>query len=102
MIDGGKYGHLTVLFGEGRRGVSAPQLIWSFRYDAALMRIGRAHSGLSARREQLVFAHDTEHPILPGANALMPEPRPDLPVTLTVKDALVQNLADFSRQLLVG
>ena len=102
VVDGGEDGHLAILFGEGRRGVGAPQLIRSIRHDAALMRIGRARIWPSARREQLVFAHYTEHPILPGANALMPEPGPDLPITLTVKDALVQNLANLPRQFLIG
>src|SRR3954447_1382125 len=32
----------------------------------------------------------------------MPQPRPDLPVTLPVKDALVENLANLPRQFLVG
>src|SRR5689334_21527285 len=43
----------------------------------------------------MVFAHDAEHPLLPYADALMPPPRPDLPVTLAVKDALVENLANL-------
>src|SRR5262245_22668627 len=94
---GGKDRHLTVLFREGRGGIGAPQLVGCFRDDAPLMRIGRARIRLSARREQLIFAHDTEHPFLPGANPLMPKPRPDLAVPLAVKDALVQNMANLSR-----
>src|SRR5215213_28553 len=32
----------------------------------------------------------------------MPQPRPDFPVTLPVKDALVENLANLRHQFLVG
>src|SRR4051794_10060988 len=102
VIDGSEDGYLPVLFGEGRRAIGAPQLVGRFRDDVALVRIARACIWLSVRRQQLVFSHYPQHPILPDPDAFMPQSRPDLPVTLPVKDAVVENLANLPHEFLVG
>ncbi len=77
VIDGGEDGHLAVLFRERGGGIGAPQLVGRFHNDPALVRVGGPRVRLSIRREHLVFAHQSQQPLLPDTDALVPQAGPD-------------------------
>jgi hypothetical protein len=93
MIDGDEHRDLA-LAGEGRGQVGAPHRVHRLGDDGAVVvarASGRADPG---GREQVVLAHEPQHPALGRANARHAQPGPDLPVTLAVKRAGGQDRAD--------
>src|SRR5215218_7616112 len=97
MIDGHKHRNLS-LTGDRRGQVRAPHRVHSFGDDGAIV-VARTPGRAGPRgREEVVLAHEPQHPALGRANARHAQPRPDLPVTLAVKRAGDQDRTDRVNQ----
>src|SRR5512136_3363913 len=84
MFDGDEHVGLTFVGRDRLRHVRSPHLVDAIGDDRAVVRLGRRrHSAM--RRKQSIFAHYPPHPPRAGANAGDPEPRPYLPVALTME-----------------
>src|SRR5215217_5057003 len=93
MIDGDKHRDLP-LTGDGCGQVGAPHRIHRRGDDGAVV-VARASRRANPRGgEEVVLAHEPQHPALGRANASHAQPGPDLPVTLAVKRAGDQDRAD--------
>src|SRR4051794_15271811 len=86
MIDGDKHRDLS-LTGYGRGQVGAPHRIHRLGNDGAVVVAWPARCTDPRGSEEVVLAHEPQHPALGRANARDAQPGPDLPVTLAVKRA---------------
>src|SRR3954447_11961391 len=93
MIDGDEHRDLT-LAGDGRGQVGAPHRVHRRGDDGAVVRARAPGHPDPGGREQIVLAHEPQHPTLGRANARHAQPGPDLPVTLAVKGAGSQDGTD--------
>src|SRR5215218_6120501 len=97
MIDGHKHRNLS-LTGDRRGQVRAPHRVHSFGDDGAIV-VARTPGRADPRgREEVVLAHEPQHPALGRANARHAQPGPDFPVPLAVKGAGSQDRADRLHQ----
>src|SRR5215211_7370891 len=97
MIDRDKYRDLS-LTGDRRGQVGAPHRVHSFGDDGAVV-VARTPGRADPRgREEVVLAHEPQHPALGCAQARHAQPGPDLPVPLAVKGAGGQDRADRLHQ----
>src|SRR5688572_22038419 len=93
MIDSDKYRDLP-LTGDRRGQVGAPYRVHRRGDDGAVV-VARTPRRADPRGcEQVVLAHEPQHPALGCANARHAQPGPDFPVPLAVKGAGSQALAD--------
>ena len=102
MIDGDEDGDLAVLDGEGCGHVGSPHPVDGLRDDRPVVvarAAGAAHAG---RRREAILAHQAAHPLPRGAQALVTQPRPDLPIALAVEGTVRENLPDGFDQRGVG
>src|SRR3954462_1109144 len=97
MIDGHEHRDLA-LTREGRGQVSAPHRVHCRGNDGAVVRAWPAGRADPRGREEVVLAHEPQHPALGRANARHAQPGPDLPVPLAVKGAGGQNRTDRVNQ----
>src|SRR4051794_6865818 len=97
MIDGDKHCNLS-LTGDRRGQVRAPHRVHSFGDDGAIV-VARTPGRADPRGgEQIVLAHEPQHPPLGGAKACHAQSGPDLAVTLAVKRAGGQDSPDRLHQ----
>src|SRR5215213_2161622 len=97
MIDSDKYRDLP-LTGDRRGQVGAPHRVHRRGDDGAVV-VARTPRRADPRGcEQVVRAHEPQHPALGGANARHAQPGPDLPVALAVKRAGGQDRTDRVNQ----
>src|SRR5215211_749804 len=97
MIDSDKYRDLP-LTGDRRGQVGAPYRVHRRGDDGAVV-VARTPGRADPRGcEQVVLAHEPQHPALGGANARHAQPGPDFPVALAVKGAGSQDRADRLHQ----
>src|SRR5215217_7279771 len=93
MIDSDQYRDLP-LTGDRRGQVGAPYRVHRRGDDGAIV-VARTPGRADPRGcEQVVLAHEPQHPALGGANARHAQPGPDFPVALAVKGAGSQDRAD--------
>src|SRR5215216_3214493 len=97
MIDSDKYRDLA-LTREGRGQVGAPHRVHRLGNDGAVVGAWPAGRADPGGCEQIVLAHEPQHPPLGGAHARDAQPGPDLPVPLAVKGAGGQDRADRLHQ----
>ena len=69
----------------GHRGccVGTPDLVGRFGDNRALVRIAVVHRGTTSRRQQFCRTHQTQDTMFRRTNAGIPQPRPDLPMSLS-------------------
>src|SRR5215210_4633917 len=97
MIDSDKYRDLS-LTGDRRGQVRAPHRVHRLGDDGAIV-VARTPGRADPRgREEVVLAHEPQHPALGRANARDAQPGPDLPVPLAVKRAGGQDGTDRLHQ----
>src|SRR5215210_5361940 len=97
MIDSDKYRDLP-LTGDRRGQVGAPYRVHRLGDDGAIV-VARTPGRADPRGcEQVVLAHEPQHPALGCANARHAQPGPDFPVPLAVKGAGSQDRADRLQQ----
>jgi hypothetical protein len=101
VINCGENRYLSVLLRERRGGICSPQLVGPVHNDGAGVWVFRSGNRRPAGRKQLMLAHDTQNPVLPCPYIFMPQARPDLSVTLAVKNAFFDDLSDLADQFLV-
>ena len=83
VINGGKDRHLAVRHRQRGRCVGTPDLVERFGDNRALVRIAVVHRGTTSRRQQFCRTHQTQDTMFRRTNAGIPQPRPDLPMSLS-------------------
>src|SRR3954468_3973898 len=97
MIDGDKHRDLALTY-DGRGQVGAPHRVHRLGDDGAVV-VARASGRADPRGgEEIVLAHEPQHPAFGRANASHAQPGPDLAVTLAVKGAGAQDGTDRLQQ----
>jgi len=86
VIDGDEDGDLA-LAGDSRGQVGAPHHVHRLRDDGAVVGARPARRAGSRPGEQAMHAHQPQRPTAGGGHATIPQPRPHLPVPLTMKGA---------------
>src|SRR5919202_6228700 len=93
MVDGDKDRDLA--FARDRAGqVGAPHRVHRLRDDGAVVTARAPGCTDTGRGEQIVLAHEAQHPTTGRAKARHAQPSPDFPVTLAMKGAGGQDRAD--------
>src|SRR4051794_26732696 len=100
VIDCDEYRGLAFA-GDRRRQVGTPHRINPFRDDGAVVIARPPRRAGPRRREQIVLAHQPQHPAQRGAGAGMPQSRPDLAVPLAMERAGGKHAPDRYRQRLI-
>jgi hypothetical protein len=102
IIDGDEDRDRAMLDGERRGHVGSPHGVDGLRDDCAVVVARTARSTHAGRGLQAVLPHQAAHPLLRGAQALVTQSRPDLPVALAMEGADDEHLPDRLDQRGVG
>jgi len=102
VVHHGEYGHTAFVQGEANRGVDGLHRVGPLGQDRAVVALRLDRLRLPLQRQQIVLAHQPQHPAHRRANFAHTKPRPHLAVAFTMEGQLLDGPPDLGQEVIIA